>query len=116
MTALPPTAEPSVAELLVARGEDDHAGLRFEDRVWSWREVVAASAVRASLLEAWTGDGPLHVGVLLGNVPEYLWWLGAAALTGSVVVGINPTRRGDALAGDIRRTDCRVVLTDAAGA
>ncbi len=50
---------------------------------------------------------PLHIGVLLGNVPEYLFWLGAAALAGAVVVGINPTRRGEALAGDVRRTDCR---------
>jgi len=116
VTVPPPTAEPSVAELLVARREDDHAGLRFEDRVWSWREVVAASAVRASLLEAWTGDEPLHVGVLLGNVPEYLFWLGAAALSGAVVVGINPTRRGEALAGDVLRTDCRVLVTDADGA
>ncbi len=49
-------------------------------------------------------DGPPHVGVLLGNVPEYLWWLGAAALAGATVVGINPTRRGDALAADVRRT------------
>ena len=67
---------------------------------------------RASL-----GDlDPPHVGVLLGNEPEYLFWLGAAALAGAVVVGINPTRRGAALAGDIRRTDCRVLVTDAAGA
>ena len=48
------------------------------------------------------GPGPLHIGVLLGNVPEYIFWLGAAALAGAVVVGINPTRRGEALAGDIR--------------
>ena len=54
------------------------------------------------------GAGSLHIGVLLGNVPEYLFWLGAAALAGAVVVGINPTRRGEALAGDIRRTECGV--------
>ena len=54
--------------------------------------------------------------MLLGNVPEYLFWLGAAALSGAVVVGVNPTRRGEALAGDIRRTDCSMVVTDAAGA
>ena len=60
--------------------------------------------------------GPLHIGVLLGNVPEYVFWLGAAALAGAVVVGINPTRRGEALAGDIVRTDCQVLVTDADGA
>ncbi len=105
-----------VAGLLVARAEDDHPGLLFEDQVWSWRQVVASSADRASLLRAWTGSEPVHVGILLGNVPEYLFWLGAAALAGAVVVGINPTRRGEALAGDIRRTDCTALITDAEGA
>ena len=57
-----------------------------------------------------------HVGVLLDNVPEYVFLLGGAALSGRVVVGINPTRRGEELARDIRHTDCAVVLTDAAHA
>jgi fatty-acyl-CoA synthase len=108
----------SVADLLVARAEDDRPGLRFEDRQWSWRQVVAASVVRASLLQSvpLPDPGAPHIGVLLGNVPEYLFWLGAAALADAVVVGINPTRRGEALAGDIRRTDCGVIITDAEGA
>ena len=106
----------SVAGLLVARAGDDHPGLRFEDEQWSWREVVSASAVRASWIRSVSGPEPLHVGVLLGNVPEYIFWLGAAALAGAVVVGINPTRRGEALAGDIGRTDCQVLVTDADGA
>ncbi len=109
-------AEPSIAELLVARSEDDYPGLLFEDQRWSWREVVAAGAARASLLGSLDIGEPLHLGVLLGNVPEYLFWLGAAAMAGAVVVGINPTRRGEALAGDIRRTDCSMVVTDADGA
>ena len=119
--------EPTVADLLVARADDDHIGLRFEDSSWSWRQVVAASAERASLIrslaedsqdeDAGTGGAAvLHIGVLLGNIPEYLFWLGGAALAGAVIVGINSTRRGDALAGDIRRTDCRVLVTDADGA
>ena len=44
--------DPSIAELLVARADDDHLGLRFEDRQWTWREVVAASAERASLIRS----------------------------------------------------------------
>jgi fatty-acyl-CoA synthase len=51
--------------------------------------------------------------VLLENTPDFLLTLGAAALGGLVVVGLNPTRRGPALAGDVRRTDCQLVLTDA---
>ena len=60
--------------------------------------------------------GPFHIGVLLDNVPEYLFWLGAAALAGATVVGINPTRRGEELARDIRFTDCQLLVTDDAGA
>ncbi|HEV3367275.1 MAG TPA: hypothetical protein VG054_07390, partial [Acidimicrobiales bacterium] len=95
---------PSVAALLLARADDDHPGLRFEEERWSWRQVISASASRASWVRSLADHRPLHIGVLLGNLPEYVFWLGAAALTGSVVVGINATRRGEALAGDILRT------------
>ncbi|MGA8724321.1 MAG: AMP-binding protein [Acidimicrobiales bacterium] len=101
----------SIAELFAIRAGDDRAGIIFEDRVWTWGEVVDESAARASVLRA-TGLAGRHLGILLDNVPEYVFLLGAAALTGSVAVGINDTRRGEALAGDIRHTDCAVVLTD----
>ncbi len=101
----------SIAELFALRADDDHAGLVFEARSWTWGEVAAESAVRAAVLRA-TGLEGRHLGVLLDNVPEYVFLLGAAALTGSVVVGINDTRRGEALADDVRHTDCAVVLTD----
>ena len=103
----------TVAELLVARAEDDHTGLRFEDESWSWRQVVAESAARARMFRALRREGPFHVGVLLENVPEYLFLLGAAALAGATVVGINPTRRGIELARDVRHTDCQLIVTDA---
>jgi fatty-acyl-CoA synthase len=109
-------SDPSVAELLLARSEDDHPGLRFEDEQWSWRQVIAASASRGSWIRSVARPGPVHIGVLLGNVPEYAFLLGAAGLTGAVVVGINATRRGQALAGDILRTDCQLIVTDAEGA
>ncbi|HLM97523.1 MAG TPA: AMP-binding protein [Acidimicrobiales bacterium] len=104
----------TVAELLVARAGDDHTGLRFEDESWSWRQVVAECAARARMLTALRREGPFHVGVLLENVPEYLFLLGGAALAGATVVGINPTRRGQELARDIRHTACQLIVTDAA--
>ena len=117
-----PTAEPdapmaaTVAELLAARAEDDATGLWFEDRTWTWRQVVAESALRAGRLMALRRPGPFHVGVLLDNVPDYLFWLGGAALAGAAAVGVNPTRRGAQLARDIRFTDCQLLVTDAGGA
>ena len=106
-------ARSTVAELFLARGDDDHTGLLFEDRSWSWREVVAEASARARFLQAHRRDGPFHVGVLLENVPEFLFLLGGAALAGATLVGINSTRRGDELARDIRHTDCQLVVTEA---
>lgn len=111
-----PEGTPSVADLLVARADDDATAVVAGDSRWTWAEYVAECAARARLLGSLGPLDPPHLGVLLGNEPEYLFWLGAAALAGAVVVGINPTRRGAALAGDIRRTDCRILVTDAEGA
>ncbi len=104
----------TVAELVLARAEDDHPGLRFEDESWTWRQVVAQCTTRARMLGALRRPGPFHVGVHLENVPEYLFLLGGAALAGATVVGINPTRRGAELARDIAHTDCQLIVTDAA--
>ena len=102
----------TVAEVIADHAGDDATALRFEDRRWSHAEVAAAVAARGALLADAPTDPP-HVGVLLDNVPEFLFWLGAAALNRAVVVGINPTRRGPELERDIRATDCRWVVTDA---
>lgn len=105
----------TIADLLMQRADDDHVGLLFEDELWTWSEIVEQSRRRARLLQDERIDGPFHVGVLLENVPEYLFVLGAAALCGAVIVGINPTRRGAELASDIRHTDCQILITDQSG-
>ena len=102
----------TAAQLVRQRGEDDGTGLVFETRRWSWRMVVAEAELRAELLRSLRQPGPFHVGVLMENTPEYLFLLSGAALAGAVVVGINPTHRGDELAEDIRRTDCQLIVTD----
>ncbi|HTT85866.1 MAG TPA: AMP-binding protein [Acidimicrobiales bacterium] len=104
----------TVASLLARRAGDDHPGLRFEDETYRWSEIVAAASVRGRLALAFRGDGPFHIGVLLDNVPEYLFWIAGAALVGAAVVGVNPTRRGPELARDIRHTDCQILVTDRA--
>jgi len=112
MEPIPP--EPTVADLVLRRADDDGVGVVFEGRQWTWREVVTESRRRAALLAAQRVDGPFHVGVLLENTPEYVFLLAGAALAGATVVGINPTRRGDEMARDIRHTDCQLLVTDAA--
>jgi fatty-acyl-CoA synthase len=102
----------TAAQLVRLRAEDDGTGVLFEGRRWTWREVVAEAEVRAELLVSLRRDGPFHVGVLLENIPEYLFLLAGAALAGAVIVGVNPTRRGAELATDIRRADCQLLVTD----
>lgn len=104
---------PTVTDFLIARSEDDGPGLRFERREWSWREHVQRCAEYASLLRHLRRDDqPFHVGVLLDNVPEYSFLLGASALSSAVIVGLNPQRRGAALAKDIQLTECQLIVTE----
>ena len=58
--------------------------------------------------------GPFHIGVLLDNVPDFVFWLGGAALAGATIVGINPTRGPAEMAADIRHADCQLIVTDSA--
>jgi len=101
----------TIAELLLAQEGRDHDAIRTRERTWSWAEYVAGCKARAAALGELRREGPFHVGVLLDNVPEFPFWLGATALAGATLVGINPTRRGDELARDIRHTDCQLIVT-----
>lgn len=68
---------------------------------------------RGGLITIADPQRPTHIGSLLGNTPEMLAQLAAAGLGGYVLCGLNTTRRGDALAADVRRADCQIVVTDA---
>ena len=106
----------TVASLIRDRKGDQHAGYIFEGRTYSWDEVVSESAVRASILnELLVADRPPHIGILLENTPDYLFWIGGAALIGACIVGINPTRRGAELERDIQHTDCQIIVSDQNG-
>ena len=102
----------TVAELVAERWDDHRPGLWYEERTFTHHEFAAGAAARAALLTDLLPPGAEpHVGVLLDNTPEYPLWLGAAALAGAAVAGINPTRRGPELARDILHTECRVLVT-----
>ena len=105
-----------VAAMLRARVGDDHVGLRTREADWTWDGVAHESARRAELAQSLLEPGPPHVGVLLDNVPEFVFWLGGAALIAATIVGINPTRDDDTMAREILHTDCQLIITDTAGA
>jgi fatty-acyl-CoA synthase len=104
----------TVAAHLAARANDDSIGLLFDDVQVTWRDAVQKMCDRAAWLAANWKPGPRHVGVLLENTPEFHYWLGALALAGGTLVGINPTRRGEELARDIAHTDCQMIVTTTA--
>jgi fatty-acyl-CoA synthase len=103
---------PTIADLIRARADDDHPALLFEDQRYSYREYVQGCSERAALLLAIRQPGPFHLGVLLDNVPDYPMLLGAAALAGATLAGLNPTRRGLEMQRDIRHTDCQILITE----
>ncbi|WP_421844905.1 fatty-acid--CoA ligase FadD1 [Mycobacterium sp.] len=105
----------TLQQLLRERSYQDTPAVKYGDQVWSWREHLSdACAAAAALIRDADQHRPLHVGALLGNTPEMLTAMASAALGGYVLCGINHTRRGDALARDILRADCQILLTDSA--
>ena len=103
----------TVRDYLLARKGDNRPGLLFEESSWTWDQVVHESCVRSAVLRDLLPQGhPPHVGVLLDNTPEFAFLLGAAALGGHVVVGLNTTRGSAAIASDVARSDTQLVLSD----
>ncbi len=103
------------AEVVRLRADDDKTGLLFEDDSWTWREIVQAGADRAAALADLVpqpADRQVHVGVLLENVPDFVFWLCAGPLAGAVIVGVNASRSGPELAHDIQHADIDVLITE----
>ncbi|TJZ55970.1 acyl-CoA synthetase [Streptomyces piniterrae] len=108
-------ANGTIAELVQAQWGDHRPGAKFGDLTLTQHQLAAGAAARAALLgDTLPRGAEPHIGVLLDNVPEYPLWLGAAALAGAAVAGINPTRRGTELARDIAHTDCALLITERA--
>ncbi len=109
-TAAPPPE--TITAAVLALTDADGLGLVAGNVRLSHAEVVGLAAARAAWLRATRQDGPFHVAVMLENVPEFVFWLEAAALAGAVVVGANPTHRGDELVRDLAHTECQFLITD----
>jgi fatty-acyl-CoA synthase len=104
----------TIQQLLRERASSDAVAVKHGEQQWTWREHLRDASARAAALLALVDlERPVHVGVLLGNTPEFLTQMAAAGLGGYVLCGLNTTRRGAALAADVRKADCQIVVTDA---
>jgi len=105
-------AVPTIRDAVLARLGDTSVGILYEDESWTHHQYAAQCCAVAHFLLASRQPGPFHVGVLLDNGPDYSVMLGAAALCGATLVGINPTRRGQELVRDIAHTECQIIVTE----
>ena len=102
----------SAAELFLRNRASTAVAAHFEDRSYTYQELATESLRRAALWESIRDPAlPPHIGVLLDNTAEYLFWLGAAAISRSVIVGINATYRGAELARLVDHCDCQALVT-----
>ena len=83
------TAEPkTVADLITSRAREhpDKPFLLFGSGRITYGEYLERSARVAGMMRARLPEGkPPHVGVLMGNSPEFLYLIGGAALAGAVI-------------------------------
>lgn len=102
----------SIADLIRSRQGDNNIALYNDEQSWTHQQMLELYAQRAAYILDNRQQGPLHVGILLENVPEYPMWLGACGISSAGMVALNPTRRGKDLERDIRHTNCQYLITE----
>ncbi len=116
-TYLPPSAPaPTMAAAIRARAGDsgERVFLRFEDECWIFAQAYREACRCANLfLRHRDRERPFHVGVLMDNLPEFVFAELGCGLAGAALIGLNPTRTGAPLARDIAYSDCRIVVVEA---
>src|SRR5215470_4324929 len=106
---------PSIAAALRARAADsaERVFLRAGDAQWTFAETYREACRYANFfLQARDPAQPFHVGVLMDNLPAFVFAELGCALAGAALVGLNPTRTGSALARDVEYADCQLVLVE----
>ncbi|MGZ4190387.1 MAG: AMP-binding protein [Actinomycetota bacterium] len=110
------SAQPQTVADLIQQRAREHPDKPFilfgSERITYGEYYERCARVARAFQELLTDEKPPHIGVLMENSPAFLELIGGAALSGSVIVGINATRRGAELERDIRHTDCAFVVTD----
>jgi fatty-acyl-CoA synthase len=111
MSAPPPT----IAAAIRARATDsaERVFLRAGDDRWTFAQTYREACRYANLfLASRDPTRPFHVGVLMDNLPAFVFAELGCALAGAALVGLNPTRTGSALARDVDYADCQLVVVE----
>ncbi len=106
---------PTVAAALRARVAECGARvfLRFEDDSWTFADAYREACRFANLfLKLRDPERPFHVGVLMDNLPAFVFAELGCALAGATLVGLNPTRTGAFLARDVVYADCQLAVVE----
>ncbi len=115
-TPLPNNApSPTMGAALRARADDsgDWTFLRFEDQAWTFADTYRESCRYANLfLQLRDATRPFHVGVLMDNLPEFVFTQSGCALAGAALIGLNTPRTGEFLARDIAYADCQLIVVE----
>ena len=104
----------SLAEAFLARRGDDKPGYTLAGRTTPWMKVVAESVTRAEILRNFIEPSAAQRFVVLVNDSrEYMFWLGAALLSGICMTGFDPTRPSTVDTAALQ--GCQFAVTDDAG-
>jgi fatty-acyl-CoA synthase len=108
----PPTLPAALRDRVADSG--DHVFLRFEDASWTFAQAYREACRYANLfLRLRDPARPFHVGILMDNLPAFVFAELGCGLAGAVLVGLNPTRTGSFLARDVTFADCQIVVVEA---
>ena len=92
----------------------DRVFLCCEARRWTYAQTFDAACRFANLFLRLRKPGrPFHVGVLMDNVPAFVFSEFGCAVAGATLVGLNPTRTGGFLARDLTYADCQIIVVEA---
>jgi len=106
-----PTMAAALRSRVAACG--DRVFLRYEEEVWTFTEAYREACRFANLfLKLRDSSRPFHVGVLMDNLPVFVFAELGCALAGATLVGLNPTRTGGFLSRDVTYSDCQIVIVE----
>ena len=107
-----PVWKGTIAEHIEKHRNNESVAIVADGHSITYKQFFEESARRANYARKTTGKYHPHIGVMLENTPEFLYWLGACAISRSILVALNSTHRGKELEQQVSHTSCDMVFTE----